>query len=146
MSQNEIKTVGILTTDEISKWLDVKDKVENVLGVKNAKIYSLRSYNKNDKISYKHFSQKDFNLKGQIVQTNFKSFIDEPFDLLIGYFNKKNLFLESAVLQSNAKFKAGISKVNLQLYDIEISELPNNIDKFTEELKRYLKILKKLKN
>jgi hypothetical protein len=66
--------------------------------------------------------------------------------LLIGYFSKKNWYLENAVLRSNATFKVGISKVNQQLYDIEIAEVPIKTDKFLLELKKYLKILKKLKN
>ena len=144
--QEEIKTIGILSTDEITNWIDVKYEVEKIFGIQNAKIYSYKRSSRKDTVSNKHFSEKDFNWKGQVSQPNFKNFIDEPFDLLIGYFSKKNLFLESAVLNSKAKFKAGISKVNQQLYDIEIVEYPTNIEKFLEELKRYLVILKKLKN
>jgi hypothetical protein len=144
--QNEIKTVGILTTDEISKWVNIKEEVEKILNLRNAKIYSFRPHKKHQEVSFKHFSEKDFSWNGHIHQPNFKSFIEEPFDLLIGYFDKKNLYLESAVLNSNAKFKAGISKVNQQLYDIEISEVPSKTDTFFLELKRYLKILKKIKN
>lgn len=66
--------------------------------------------------------------------------------MLIGYFNKKNLYLENAVLQSKATFKVGISKVNQKLYDIEIAEVPIKTDKFLLELKKYLRILKKIKN
>ena len=65
--------------------------------------------------------------------------------LLIGFFNKNNLFIENAVLRSNAKFKVGLSNVNQKLYDMEIAEYPKNIDKFLIELKRYLLILKKAK-
>ena len=146
VSQKEIKTVGILTTDEISNWVDIKEEVEKLLNLRNAKIYSFRPHKKNREVSYKHFSEIDFSWNGNISQSNFKNFIDEPFDLLIGYFSKKNWYLENAVLRSNATFKVGISKVNQQLYDIEIAEVPIKTDKFLLELKKYLKILKKLKN
>jgi len=66
--------------------------------------------------------------------------------LLIGYFSKKNWYLENAVLRSNATFKVGVSKVNQQLYDIEIAEIPIKTNTFFSELKKYLKILKKIKN
>ena len=56
------------------------------------------------------------------------------------------MYLENAVLHSKAKFKVGISKVNQELYDIEIATSPKNIKEFLSELKRYLKILKKMKN
>ena len=143
VSQKEIKTVGIITTDEISKWVNVKEEVEKILNLKNVKIYSFRPQNKN---SNKYFSEKDFNWQGNIYKPDFKSFIDEPFDLLIGYFNKNNLFLESSVLQSNALFKVGISDVNQELYDIEIAETPIKTESFFLELKKYLTILRKLKN
>lgn len=44
VSQKEIKTVGILTTDEISNWVNVKEEVEKLLNLTNAKIYSFRSH------------------------------------------------------------------------------------------------------
>lgn len=146
VSQKEIKTVGIITTDEISKWVNVKEEVEKILNLKNVKIYSFRPQKKNSNTSFKYFSEKDFNWQGNIYKADFKSFIDEPFDLLIGYFNKNNLFLESSVLQSNALFKVGISDVNQELYDIEIAETPIKTERFFLELKKYLTILRKLKN
>ena len=143
VSQKEIKTVGIITTEEISQWINVKGEVEKILNLKDVKMYSFRPQNKN---SNKYFSEKDFNWQGNIYKTDFKSFIDEPFDLLIGYFNKNNLFLESSVLQSNASFKVGISGVNQELYDIEIAETPIETERFFLELKKYLIIIRKLKN
>jgi len=143
VSQKEIKTVGIITTEEISKWINVKGEVEKILNLKDVKMYSFRPQNKN---SNKYFSEKDFNWQGNIYKPDFKSFIDEPFDLLIGYFNKNNLFLESSVLQSNALFKVGISGVNQELYDIEIAETPIETERFFLELKKYLIIIRKLKN
>ena len=143
VSQKEIKTVGIITTEEISQWINVKGEVEKILNLKDVKMYSFRPQNKN---SNKYFSEKDFNWQGNIYKPDFKSFIDEPFDLLIGYFNKNNLFLESSVLQSNALFKVGISDVNQELYDIEIAETPIKTESFFLELKKYLIIIRKLKN
>ncbi|PQJ81362.1 DUF6913 domain-containing protein [Polaribacter glomeratus] len=146
VSQKVIKTVGIITTDEISNWVNVKEEVEKILNLRNVKIYSFRTHQNYHNISFKHFSEKDFNWQGNIFKPSFKSFIDEPFDLLIGYFNKNNLYLESAVLESNALFKVGISDVNQELYDIEIAETPIKTERFFFELKKYLTILRKLKN
>ena len=146
ISQDEILSVGIICDNEISGCIDVKKSVENILKPRNTKIYSFREYNRKDELSYHHFCEKDFNWKGAVIQPNFKVFIDHPFDLLIGYFNKPNLFLENAVLRSEAQFKAGFSGVNQNLYDIEVNEIPNKIESFLEELKRYLAILGKIKN
>ena len=99
-----------------------------------------------DDVSFKHFSEKDINWKGEFVQPNFQSFLDTPFDLLIGYFSESHLYLEIAILKSKAGFKAGFSSVNTKLYDLEILEKIENSNQFFSELKKYLKILKKLKN
>jgi len=145
-SQRIMQSVGILTTDTISSKLDVLKELETILGVRNAKMYSFRKFDKIDEKSFKHFSEKDINWKGEFVQDNFQSFLEQPFDLLIGYFNTNHLYLECAVLQSKAHFKVGFSHVNSELYQIEISDNLDDIQSFFTELKKYLIILKKLKN
>ena len=142
----EVYTIGVIASGEISKWLNIPENVERILGLGNIRIYNYRPYSNMDVPSYKFFTEKDFNWKGEPKKTSFKSFLEEPHDLLIGYFNKSNLYLENAVLRSNAKFKVGFAKVNPSLYDMEIAEYPTKIDSFLSELKKYLIILKKLKN
>lgn len=146
VNRDYIKTVGIITEDVNYNILKIKGEIEEVLGFKNVKIYSFRPYKRKQKISYKHFSEKDFTWNGKIKQPSFKVFIEEPFDILIGLFDTKNVYIENAVLRSNAKFKAGISNVNQQLYDLEISIPSKTNNLFFLELKKYLTIFKKLKN
>lgn len=146
VSQKEIKTVGVIISQSISKWANVQEEVEKILKVENVKFFSFLDVDKKYKSSLNHFSEKSFNWQGDIQQAELLDFLEAPFDLLIGYFNKKNIFIESAVLQSKATFKVGISGVNQKLYDIEIAEIPSNIDNFLIELKKYLVLLKKIKN
>ncbi len=146
ITDDEIKSVGIISVDEISNFIDLKKEVEQILNIQNVKIYNYRPHSRKNSVSFKHFSEKDFNWKGEIKQPNFKIFIDQPFDLLIAYFNKNNLYVENAVLRSKANFKVGFSNVNQALYDIEIAAYPKNTNEFLLELKKYLIILKKLKN
>lgn len=146
VSQNEIQSVGILTTEEIALKIDLQSEIEALLGVRNSKIYIFKKFDKLDEVSYKHFSEKDVNWRGEFVQPNFKSFLDQRFDLLIGYFNTNNLYLEKAILQSKASFNVGFSGVNSKLYELEISEKTEHIQQFLRELKKYLVILQKLKN
>lgn len=146
VSDKEIKTVGILTTELFFNTIELKEAVEQSLNLRNAKIYCYRPYKKSDTPSFKHFSEKDFSWKGKIIESSFNSFTEEPFDLLIGYFDKSNLFLESAVLQSKATFKVGIAQVNQMLYDIEIKSNPYKVEEFLTELKKYLILIEKIKN
>lgn len=142
----EVYTIGIIASGEITKWLNIQDNVESILGLGNIRIYNYRPYSKMDVPSYKFFTEKDFNWKGEPKKQAFKAFIEEPHDLLIGYFNKNNLYLENAVLRSNARFKVGFANVNSSLYDMEISEFPTKIESFLSELKKYLIVLNKLEN
>ena len=146
VSQKEILSVGVLTSDEISSKLDIQKELESTLKVRNVKLYSFRKFNKLDEVSFKHFSENDINWKGEFNNESLQSFLEQPFDLLIGYFNNKNIYLEKAVLNSKSSFKVGFSDVNSQLFELEIAEKINNLVQFTSELKKYLGILNKLKN
>lgn len=141
---DKIKTIGIISTDEISKCINIKEETDIIFDFTSSKIISFKDQIKKGESSTLHFSDKSFGWKGQVKDPNLKSFLDKPFDLLIGYFNKPNLYTELAVLHSKAKFKTGISKVNQSLYELEINEIPKNTERFLVELKKYLQILNKL--
>ncbi len=144
ISNDKIKSIGIISTADISKLIDIKKEVKAIFNVDSIKLFEFNSSNKKNIDKLYQFSEKSFGWKAQVKDSNFTSFLNEPFDLLIGYFNTKNLYLELAVLKSKARFKAGISKVNQKLYDIEIAEDPMNTESFLSELKKYLEILQKL--
>lgn len=143
-STKKIQTIGIITSQEISSKINLVPEIERILDIKNVKIYSLRNFNKKDTLSDLHFTEKDIYWNGQFKPTNFKSFLEEPFHLLIGYFSANNIILETAIAQSKADLKVGFTNVNEDLYSIEISEETENIASFLSELKKYLQILKKL--
>jgi hypothetical protein len=144
--QKEILTVGILTSEKISSAIDLQSEIETVLALNNSQLYSFKKFNKLDEISLTCFSEKDVNWRGNFTESNFKKFLEQPFDLLVGYFNHQHLYLEKAVLESKATFKVGFSGVNSKLYELEIATEIENIKQFSSELKKYLQILKKLKN
>lgn len=145
ISQKEIKTVGIITLHSIAKDYKLKDQISTVLNVNNVHQFCFKKFHKSDEVSYHQFTEKDIDWKGEFVNTNLESFLNQSFDLLIGYFNTNHLYLEKAVLESMATFKVGFANVNSSLFDIEIAEKIENSHQFFHELKKYLQILKKLK-
>jgi hypothetical protein len=140
----KISSIGIITSEKITTEVDLQIEIETLLKCRNSKMYSFRKFDKTADVSCKYFTEKDINWKGQFTQDNMQVFIEQPFDLLIGYFDTNNIFLETAVLQSKAEFKVGFAGVNSRLYKIEISEKTANLNAFTLELKKYLRIIKKL--
>jgi len=145
-SHKIINSVAILTSEEIATEINLQEQVEAILNLRNCKIFKFRRYNKLDDASYHHFSEKDFNWQGKISNINFKSFLEQDFDLLISFFDERNLYLEFGTLYSNANFKVGFSEVNQALFNIEIAGKTKDCSVFLSELKNYLKILKKLEN
>ncbi len=142
---SKIKKVGILTTQELSNEIDLVNKIESTFpDIRNVKIYSFRSYNKREKKSFKHFSENDISWQGKILDASLQSFVDEPLDLLVCYFDKNDLLLEYITLFSKASFKVGFAGVNQKLFNMEIIESTKNTDSFNEELKKYLQILGKI--
>lgn len=142
---NGIHSVGILTTNELSYAYNLTQKISDVLpNVRNVHIYSFREFKKSDEISYQHFSADDISWKGEITDASLESFIENPFDLLIGYYDEKQLYLELTTLKSEAAFKIGFSEVNDSLFDLLIKESPSNIDSFNAEVFKYLTLLNKL--
>ena len=140
----KITSVAILTHEDFSEKEGLKVAVEKELELRNCKVFTFRNFDKINDISYDHFDEKDFSWFGKLDNTSLQSFLDQPFDLLITFFDEKNLYLEFATMLSKSKFKAGFTEVNHELYDIEIAEKLTNYPIFLKELKIYLKILKKL--
>ena len=146
ISKKLITSVAILTLDDLLPKDEIKNKVESILKLRNCKVFTYRSFDKLDDESFVHFTEKDFTWRGNITNINLQSFLEQPFDLLITFFDTKNLYLEYATLLSNATFKVGFANVNSDLYDLEIIEKVENQESFLKEIKNYLKILNKLEN
>ncbi|MEQ6124866.1 hypothetical protein AAON49_11725 [Pseudotenacibaculum sp. MALMAid0570] len=143
-SNKKIFSVGILSDEKLSNQFNLQDIVSENLEVRNPKLYNYRKFDKNLEKSYKHFSEKDFDWKGEIIDTSLKSFVDEPLDLLICFYPKKKTYLQYLTLLSNATFKVGLANIHNQLFDLEVAVEMSEIDNFLAETKKYLKILNKL--
>ena len=144
-NSKEIHSVAILTNNALFEEIDIEEQIKNSIeSVRNVHIYSYKKYKKTDPITYKHFTEKDIDWNGNIKDPSLESFLENPFDLLIGYFDINNLYLEYCALKSNATFKIGFAKVNDKLFDLVVSEDPKKIDSFIEVIKKYLELLHKI--
>lgn len=144
-NDREIHSVAILTTERLSYDLNLTEVIKEKLpSVRNVHIYSFRDYKKSDAKTYKHFTERDIDWRGNVRDSSFESFLENPFDLLIAFFDQKHLYLEYAALQSNAAFKIGLSNINNQLFDMVIDEKPSNLESFAKTMKKYLELLHKI--
>jgi hypothetical protein len=144
-TSKEIHSLAILTTDKISSELDLVNGFKNnIESIRNVHIYSFKKFKKTDAVTYKHFSEKDFDWSSTVKDPSFESFLENPFDLLIGYFNEKNLYLELSSFKSKATFKIGFANVNDKIFDLVVNDAPENLESFITLIKKYLALLHKI--
>ena len=89
-------------------------------------------------------TNKEFNWKGEINNQNAQEFLDFAFDVLIGFYKGKHEFLSAMAAQSNSKFKIGFHGANERIYDLLLGVDLQNPEAFKSEIKKYLKIFKKI--
>ena len=69
-----VKSIAIITSEDISSKIDLQKEVEKILGARNVKIYSLRNFDKKDDFSYKHFTKKILIGVGSLLNLVFNVF------------------------------------------------------------------------
>lgn len=142
-----LKTLGFLVDELQFQDLDVfYDFYEELhLIPKDVKVFSFIEVKKKlPSLRQNQVQCKDFNWKGEMHNQNASEFLDTEFDVLVGYYKGKNEFLDALMAQSKARFKVGFAGSESRLFDLLIDVKPSNIEIFKAELKKYLKVLKKI--
>jgi len=142
-----LKTLGFLVDEMRFQDLDVLyDFFEELhLIPKDVKVFSFIEVKKKlPSLRQNQVQCKDFNWKGEMRNQNASEFLEKEFDVLVGYYEGKNEFLDALISQSKAKFKVGFNGADERLFDLLISVNPDDIETFKAELKKYLTILKKI--
>jgi len=143
----KIKTLGFLVDETIVSDFDMMYGLfkEMKLQPKDVKVYSFLEVKKKlPTLVQNRINNKDFTWKGEILNQNAVEFLDTSFDTLMGYYNRKNDFLDMMMSRSKAKFKAGFMTADDRLFDLQIDVDPNDFEAFKSEFIKYLKILNKI--
>ena len=82
----------------------------------------------------------DFSLYGKINK-EFSSFFNQQYDILINVYTKDSILLKFLSLKVKHDFAIGFTPVDLKLNDLVFDFHPNEIDIFSNELSKYLKII-----
>ncbi|MBO3117351.1 hypothetical protein J4050_11370 [Winogradskyella sp. DF17] len=90
------------------------------------------------------FSPKDFGWKGRIKNTELQAFIDQDFDVLVSYYNQKDLYLDWITAASQANLKVGLTREDERLFDLFLDVDAKAFETFKTEFEKYLHILNKL--
>ena len=146
-SDKEIKKVGILFDESYfyEREALVGELIAKEIDEKDIKILVFKNKIKNNEIfDYPVFSFKDLTWIATIDKKEVTDFVNEPFDLLINYYDTEKTPLLLVSYLSKASFKVGFSLIDKRLNHFMISTNAENYKVFIDELFKYLKILNKI--
>jgi hypothetical protein len=142
-----LNTLGFLVDETLFKNFEALYDYSKLLGIqrKDIRIFSFLAFKKNAPLLRQdQISDKDFTWNGTIKSPSAQEFLGESFDVLIGYYNRNNTFLDMMVSESKAKFKIGGTGADARLFDLLIAVEFDNVEAFKDETKKYLTVLNKL--
>ena len=142
-----MKTLGFLVDEKLVQDFDLLYDFSLPLNLvpKDVKVFSFIEVKKKlPSLLQNQVQCKDFNWKGEMHNQNASEFLDNNFDVLVGYYEGKHEFLDAMISQSKAKFKVGFAGADDRLFDLLISVKPTETELFKTELKKYLGILGKM--
>lgn len=97
---------------------------------------------KNNNFEYPVISLKDFGWKGDLKEAS-SVFLDTDYDVLISFTSEENKMADFLVSVTRARLKVGRKMGGENgIFDLNISAALSSPEVFTEELKKYLRILK----
>lgn len=90
------------------------------------------------------FNSKDFGWNGDIKNIELKTFLEEPFDVLVSYYTEPILELKLLTALSKSQFKVGILQSDERLNDLIVKTNVKDVNVFNNEVVKYLTVLNKI--
>ena len=144
---NKVITLGFLVDEDFFNDLEKLYAISEKIGLhhKDVKIFTFMNVKKKlPSLRQNLINNKEFSWKGIIQNQNANDYLGKPLDVLVGYYKGQNCFLDLMISKSKANFKVGFKGVDDRLYDLIIDVDPLQVNKFGEELIKYLKVLNKI--
>ncbi len=144
---NKAITLGFLVDEDLFNDFEKLYAISERMGLhcKDVKIFTFMNVKKKlPSLRQNQINNKEFSWKGIIQNQNTNEFLALPLDVLVGYYKGKNYFLDLMMSKSKAKFKVGFNGVDSRLFDLIIDVNPLQVEKFGQELIKYLRILNKI--
>ncbi len=139
--------LGFLVDEDLFNDFEKLFEIAKKIGLKrkDVKIFTfMRVKKKLPSLRQNQINNKHFTWNGKIHNQNAQEFLDSSFDVLIGYYKGKNEYMDLMMSFSKAKFKVCFNGTDERLSDLLINVDPLKINKFSQELIKYLKVLNKI--
>lgn len=144
---SRLSRLGFLVHESYFDDLEVLYALGQELGLQRENVEILtfsESRKKVEDSTKKQITKNDFSWRGEILAKDAEDFLNVPFDVIIGIYEKKHGFLDVLVSKSSAKFKMGFYGADPRLYDLLLDINPKNIEALKVTTKTYLKIFNKI--
>lgn len=145
---NTLKYLGFLVDESLFNDFEKLVDFGIELGVheKDIKIFTfVETKRKIPSLRQNQVTNKDFGWNGEIKNLNAKEFLDYPLDVLLGFYQGEDEYMDILVAKSNAKFKIGFNDCDQRLYDLVLGVNLQNLKQVKSEVIKYLRILNKIK-
>lgn len=89
------------------------------------------------------FSPKNFSWKGDFMNPAIEEFLQRDYDIFVGYFNTKNLYVNYIASRVKAGLRIGFSKADNRIFDFLFKMDIRDYELFEKEFIKYINIFKK---
>lgn len=145
---SDFKTVGVLVNAEEFENTELFTGLIDALEIlnKDLKLIMYREEKRNlPTFEQNKFSSKDFTWNGILNKPAIEEFLDREYDIFIGYYSKKNPYLDYVTSKAKAQLKVGLQGSDKRLFDIIFKIEIKNYAVFEQELAKYINIFKNKK-
>lgn len=146
-NDSKIQTIGILINasnfsqkEELIKEIKKNSSAEitvQVLIFKDKK-------QKKEIIEEPFYTTNDISIKGEVKKQSVQDFLNQPFDMLVSYYDEPKASLNLIAKKSKAKFKVGFATIDKRINHFMIDTTKEEYQLFVQELFKYLHVLNKV--
>lgn len=140
------KTIAFIINEDQFSSIETLYNIASSLGIKkdNCQFLAFQKYRKNVELKAYQLHHKHIKWNGVISNEKASSFLEQPFDLLIGFYNENQPYLDFLVSESTSRFKVGLAETNVDLFDLQIQLKVSQHEALINELNKYLRVLGKV--
>ncbi|MCC8361259.1 DUF6913 domain-containing protein [Salinimicrobium sediminilitoris] len=144
VAEGKVYKLGIILDDSSEDTVKHFLKLKEDLNLKQQEVkfvFCEKKAVKIDTFEWPEISREDFRWNGKVSEKA-SAFIDAQFDVLVSFTASENKMAGFLVSVTRARLKVGREKTSEKtIFDLNISAELSEAEIFTEELKKYLKIL-----
>ncbi len=143
---SQVKTMAFIFDEDDFKDIETLLEITSSFGVEqdHVRFLAFQKYKKGLDLKLYQVHHKQVKWNGTIDNKEAKMFLEQPFDVLIGFYNGMHPYMDFLNSASKARFKVGLENSDLRLFDLQMEIKITDIKAIIAELNKYLHVLGKV--